>query len=141
MQSSFLPGWGTMENAIIAHEVLHHMSVSSARHGMLAFKIDIEKAYDDVSWKFLKETMILFGLPPILIDLIMQCVSSSSISLLWNGARLPPYKPGRGLRQGDSISPYLFVMCMERLSVHIQHLVDNEVWKLVRVSVGGPPIS
>ena len=49
MQSSFLPNRGTTDNALVAHEVIHHMSMSSAKQGSIAFKIDIEKAYDNIS--------------------------------------------------------------------------------------------
>src|ERR1044072_9455327 len=80
-------------------------------------------------------------MPERIINLIMCCVTSSSISILWNEARMQSFKPGRGLRQGDPMSPYLFVLCMERLSVKIHSLVDRGIWKPVMVSRNGPPIS
>ncbi|XP_057442323.1 uncharacterized protein LOC130734042 [Lotus japonicus] len=141
MQNSFLPGRGTMDNAFLAQEIIHHMNNSRVKKGSLAFKIDLEKAYDSVSWTFLEETLTLFGFPPRIIQLIMCCVSSSSLSILWNGERLPAFHPGRGLRQGDPLSPYLFVLCMERLSVYIQSLVEENSWQPVRLSPDGPPIS
>src|ERR1044072_535721 len=80
-------------------------------------------------------------MPERIINLIMCCVTSSSISILWNGSRMQQFKPGRGLRQGDPMSPYLFVLCMERLSVKIQSMVDMGIWKPITVSRNGPPIS
>lgn len=71
----------------------------------------------------------------------MCCVSSSQICILWNVDRLPTFKLGRGLRQGDSISPYLFVLVMERLSIRIHQLVDSGAWNPIQVAHGGPPIS
>ncbi|XP_057449118.1 uncharacterized protein LOC130740498 [Lotus japonicus] len=141
MQNSFIPGRGTTDNAFLAQEIIHHMHKSKAKKGTLAFKIDLEKAYDSVSWAFLEETLVLYGFPSMIVRLIMSCVSSSHISIMWNGSRLPKFKPDRGLRQGDPLSPYLFVLCMERLSVLIHNLVDNGEWKPVRISQGGPPIS
>ncbi|XP_057452893.1 uncharacterized protein LOC130744751 [Lotus japonicus] len=141
MQSSFLPGRGTTDNVFLAQEIMHYMNSSCSRKGSLAFKIDLEKAYDSVSWSFLRETLDMFGFPNALRDLIMCCVTSSRLSILWNGARLPAFSPGRGLRQGDPLSPYLFVMCMERLSVQIHQLVNSGDWKPIRVSPRGPPIS
>lgn len=138
MQNSFLPGRGTMDNAFLAQEIIHHMSSSRAKQGSLAFKIDLEKAYDSVAWGFLRETLTLFGFPPLITDLIMSGVSASSLSILWNGSRLEPFNPGRGLRQGDPLSQYLFVLCMERLPLYIESLVDMGRWKPLRVSVGGP---
>lgn len=112
-----------------------------ARKGNLAFKIDLEKAYDSISWSFLRETLELYEFPLVIIDLIMCYVSSSQISLLWNGAPLPSFKPGRGLRQGDPKSPYFFVLCMERLSIHIQNLVEPGRWKPLHRTAGGTGIS
>lgn len=63
MQSSFLPERGTMDNAFLAQEIVHYMNASNARNGSLAFKIDLEKAYDSVSWTFLEETLNYFWLP------------------------------------------------------------------------------
>lgn len=90
-----------MDNAFVAQEIIHYMSKSSARHMSLAFKIDLEKAYGSVSWGFLRYTLTLFDFPQKVVDLITCCVSYFNISLLGNGNRLPPFKPGRGLRKGD----------------------------------------
>lgn len=141
MQSSFLPGRGKMDNSFLAQEIIHYMAHSLVNKGNVAFKIDLEKAYDSVSWDFLQETLVYYGFPERIIKLIMTCVTSSQISILWNGSRLPKFRPGRGLQQGDPLSPYLFVLCMERLSVSIQNLVDSGTWKPIRISRGGPPIS
>ncbi|XP_057443884.1 uncharacterized protein LOC130736046 [Lotus japonicus] len=136
MQSSFLPGRGTMDNAILAQEIIHYMGTCGAKKGSLAFKIDLEKAYDSVSWPFLQDTLMRFGFSERLVSLIMRCVTGSKLSILWNGSRLPSFKPGRGLRQGDPLSPYLFVLCMERLSLSIQRSVEVGDWKPIRIATG-----
>lgn len=141
MQNNFIPGRGTMDNAFLAQEVIHHMSKSTAKKRSVAFKIDLEKAYDNVSWIFLRETLKFYGFPEVTINLIMSCVTSSQVFILWNGSRLLAFKPGRGLKQGDPMSPYLFVLCMERLLVLIQSLVDKGEWKPILLSKHGPPIS
>ena len=141
MQSGFMPGRSTHDNVIVAQEVMHHMRKSKNKKGVLAFKIDLEKAYDRVDWRFLNFMLSKFGFPSSIIQLIMFCVTSSSLSILWNGVRLPAFTPTRGLRQGDPMSPYLFILCMEGLSYLIQSKVESGDWKPMTVSRGGPKIS
>ncbi|MCI37624.1 RNA-directed DNA polymerase (Reverse transcriptase), partial [Trifolium medium] len=71
----------------------------------------------------------------------MHCVTSSNFSLLWNGNKLPPFKPSHGLRQGDPLSPYLFILCMEKLSVTINDAVQQGNWDLIHISNNGPKMS
>ncbi|XP_015971192.1 uncharacterized protein LOC107494666 [Arachis duranensis] len=101
----------------------------------------ISLSYDRVDWRFLESTLIAFGFPIITVNLIMTCVRASSLSIMWNGNRLDSFAPRRGLRQGDPMSPYLFVLCMERLACYISHKVVEGVWKPVSVTRGGPKFS
>ena len=140
-QSSFLLGRGTMDNAIILQEVIHLMHKSKKKMGDVVYKIDLEKAYDHVSWTFLRSCLQNFGFPAITIDLIMHCVTASSLSLIWNGTRLPAFTPTRGLHQEDPLSPYLFVICMEFLSHDILKAVELNNWKPVSISRNGPTLS
>lgn len=64
----------------------------------------------------------------------MNCVSNVTTSILWNGEALPEFAPEKGLHQGDPLSPYLFVLCMERLSNMITNKVDQGSWKGIYVS-------
>ena len=82
-----------------------------------------------------------FGSPACTIKLIMSCVRSSSLSILWNGSRLAPFAPYRGLQQGDPLSPYLFGLCMEKFSLYINLKVEEDAWNPIHISRGGPPIS
>ena len=98
------------------------MHRSKCKKGNIAIKIDLYEAYDSVDQGFLKQTLIDFGFPQKIVDLIVFCVSASSLSLVWNGSRLNIFAPSRGLHQGDPMSPYLFILCMEKLSILI---MDN----------------
>lgn len=132
-QSSFLPGRDTTDNAIVLQEIVYAMKMSKKKKGEVAYKIGLEKAYDHVDWDFLRGTLSEFGFPGPITNLIMSCVTKSSLSLLWNGKRLPSFSPTRGLRQGDPFSPYLFVFCTEKISLAIQSEVCKGNWSPFKV--------
>lgn len=139
-QSSFLPGRGTFDNTTVLQEIIHSMHKSKKKKGDVVYKMDLEKAYDHVDWNFLRDCLHDFGFPQITIQLILKCITSSSLSILWNGTRLPSFTPTRGLRQGDPLSPYLFVICMEKLSL-ISEAVSAKRWLPFGVSKNGPWVS
>ncbi|KAL5734742.1 hypothetical protein ACOSP7_032603 [Xanthoceras sorbifolium] len=71
----------------------------------------------------------------------MFCISSVNYHVVVNGKTSNSFKPGCGIRQGDPISPYIFVLCMEKLSHLIVDSVSKGLWKPIRISRGGPLIS
>ena len=74
LQSSFIPGRNTSDNALIAQEVLHFMHKTIEKQGYLAAKVDLEKAYDRVNWEFFYNTLEHFGFLERTVRLIMFCV-------------------------------------------------------------------
>lgn len=110
-------------------EVLHTMRRKQGEKGYMAIKIDFEKAYDPLRWSFIRDTLQQMNLPLLLINVIMECVTTSSLQVLWNGEPTQSFKPSRGIRQGDPLSPYLFVMCMERLYQTIEESIVKGLWK------------
>lgn len=79
--------------------------------------------------------------PPHISKFIMNCISSSSISILVNGSQTSFFSPSRGIRQGDLLYPYIFILCMEILSTYIHHQVDILKWDPISISPKGPHIS
>lgn len=88
---------------------------------------------------FLEEILEQAHFPHNLIDVVMKCQTEVSIELLWNGTRAGSFKPSCGVRQGDPLSPYLFVLCIERLSHLIQDSMKDGSW--TPISIGGVSLS
>ena len=99
------------------------MQKTKAKKGILTFKIDLEKAYDLVNWNFLEATLQDFGFPSMIVRLVMRYFCSSNLSILWNDCKLDVFFPSHGLHQVNPISPYLFVLCMEKFAIYINQLV------------------
>nr|XP_043629995.1 uncharacterized protein LOC122601295 [Erigeron canadensis] len=100
----------------------YHRNVGPPR---CTFKIEIQKAYDTVDWGFLKWILVGFGFHPIMINWIIECVTTTSFSLSINGNIHGYFKGGRGLRQGDPMSPYLFTLVMEVLTLLLHKASAN----------------
>lgn len=111
LQTAFVPGRKGVDNVVIVQELVHSMSKRRGKMGVMAIKIDLEKAYDRLEWSFIRDTLNLFNFPNHLTYLIMSCVSTTSISVLFNrgGGGLDYFIPSRGIRQRDPLSPYLFI--------------------------------
>ncbi|GKU91977.1 hypothetical protein SLEP1_g5773 [Rubroshorea leprosula] len=134
-------GRSTTDNIILVQEAIHSMRRLKGKKGALAFKIDLHKAFDSVDWNYLREVLIDFNLPDQLVRLIMFSVTSLQLSVIWNGEELPYFQPKRGLRQGDPLSPYLFIMVMEKLSHMIMSRLQEHKWTPFRLSHGGLTLS
>ena len=95
----------------------------------------------DLSGILLEMFLSFAGCPLYLIKLIMSYVSSSLISILLNGGKIEPFHPSRSIRQGDPLSPYLFIMCMEMLGFLISQRCEENLWDPARSSRGGQAFS
>ena len=107
----------------------------------MAIKVDLEKAYDMLKWEFIRDTLRDAGFPTTLINLIMECISSTSVQILWNGEPTDVFSPSRGIHQGDPLPPYIFVLCVERLAHGIEMEVQTSKWKPIKLGRRGVPIS
>ena len=140
-QSSFVPCRNITDNIIITQEVVHSMKRKKGKKGFMVVKVDLEKAYDMLSWDFIHDTLIDLGIPDMIIHVIMQCISTPSMQVLWNGEQGSSFTPSCGVRQGDPMSPYLFVLCIERLAHSILHEVQDGSWKPIKLGRGGVPLT
>ena len=141
-QSAFVHGYLITDNVLVAFEVIHSMSLKrSGRRGQMAIKLDMSKANDRVEWGFVEGMMRKLGFAKRWIKLIMMCVNSASYSILINGEQWGYFSTSRKIRQGDSLSPYLFLLCVEGLSYLLRKNVVEGRLKGVSVSRGRPQIT
>ncbi|KAH9727416.1 reverse transcriptase domain-containing protein [Citrus sinensis] len=140
--SAFVPGRAITDNILISAEIVHFLKrKKQGKMGTSAFKIDMSKAYDRIEWDFLKAVMLRMRFDKGWVDLIMLCVSTVRYKVLRNGAEVGPIIPSRGLRQGDPLSPYLFIICAEGLSSLIRNREMAGFLHGIKVAKNTPSIS
>ncbi|KAL5572537.1 hypothetical protein UlMin_022134 [Ulmus minor] len=139
-QNAFVPGRSIHDNSVLVQEAIHSMKKKKGSLGWMALKIDLEKAYDRVSWQFINEALLAYGFDAHWVGWVSKCISSTTMKLLINGAYFRDIKPKRGLRQGDPLSPYLFILCTEILSRMFMSKVENGMIHGFKMSRGGPPL-
>ncbi|CAL8105061.1 unnamed protein product [Prunus armeniaca] len=140
-QVNFVHGRHTTDNILIAQELMHKFKLSKGKKGFMAWKIDLSKAYDRLNWNFIEHVLVELGLPLNLIKLIMSCVSTVKYQICINGELTESFQPKSGIRQGDPLSPYLFVLCIEKLSHIIFEDVRMGKWRPVKSSQASPAVS
>ena len=141
LQSTFVLGRRSVDNAIVVQELIHTISSKNSKVGYMTIKVDLEKAYDKIELSFIQEVLINANLPQNLVSLIMSCVLSISTSILFNGGNVEPILPSRGIRQGDLLSPYLFILCMEALGHLIEEKCEENFWTPIKSSISGVAFS
>ena len=131
-----------IDNVIIAFETLHYLKNQRGGNNMqIAAKLDMSKAYDRVEWDYLEAILLKLGFQAQWVRLIMECVRSPIYSVMVNGAPQGFIKPGRGIRQRDPLSPYLFLICAEGFSALLRKTERDKLLTSVAICSGGPHIS
>ena len=138
-QVAFVPNRWINENVVLA--IVHTSKHTGKKKGYLGIKLDFQKAYNRMEWSFLIAILKAFRFSSNFTKLIHQCLSSIEFTLLLNGGQRPSFFPSRGLRQGNSLSPYLFILGSEVLLRLLNRKVSQKRLLVVKVSNTAPPIS
>lgn len=141
-QSAFVEGRLLTDNALVAFELNHYIRrKTQGKSGVAGVKLDISKAYDRLEWPFLEGMLVEFGFNNVWVERIMQCAQTVSYSFVHDGCEFGNIQPKRGIRQGDPISPYLYILCAEGLSSIIRRHEDSGLLHGISIARGAQPIS
>ncbi|XP_026383413.1 uncharacterized protein LOC113278906 [Papaver somniferum] len=141
LQAAYVPGRQISDNIQLAREIIHAMKKKSEEKNYLALKLVMSKAFDRLEWSFLRDVMLQMGFCEEWCNLIMQCLSTTKISILLNGAPCNTYYPSRGIGHGDPLSPYLFIIVMEAFSRKLYTAEQNHQIEGIKIAPNAPPIS
>ncbi|XP_026381662.1 uncharacterized protein LOC113276289 [Papaver somniferum] len=142
-QSAFVANRQIHDNVVISQEILHSFKRKrkSNKNDYLAIKLDLSKSFDRLEWSFIIAVFKKLGFSKEWCQMIKQCISRVSYSVLVNGSPGEIFYPSRSITQGDCLSPYICILCMEVLS---QLLVKPNSEKLIqgfKFKTGSPSIS
>lgn len=125
-QSTFVKGRHIPNGILVANEVVDE--AKKLKRDLLLFKVDFEKAYDYVDWKYLDEVMNKMSFPTLWRKWMRKCVTTASTSVLVNGNPTVEFPLARGLHQGDLLSPFLFLLVDEGFHVMMESTITNNIF-------------
>nr|GEV20669.1 RNA-directed DNA polymerase, eukaryota [Tanacetum cinerariifolium] len=132
VQSTFIAERQILDGPFILNEVLQWCKVKKKQS--LIFKVDFKKAYDSVRWDFLDDILKKFGFGNKWCAWIQSFLRSSRGSIIINESPTEEFQFFKGLKQGDPLSPFLFILIMESLHLSFQRVVDARMFMGIKLS-------
>ena len=111
------------------------------KKGYMTLKLDVSKAYDRMEWPFLQGVMQRLSFPETWIERVMSCVTTTSFFVLVNGRPFGNVLPSKGIRQGDPLSPYLFLLCIKGFTSLLDRAEIGRTLHGVSISRNAPKIT
>jgi len=133
-QTAFIKNRQILDGILVANEVVDE--ATKLKKDLMLFKVDFEKAYDSVDWGYLDAVMERMSFPVLWRKWIRECVGTATASVLVNGSPTDEFTLHKGLRQGDPLSPFMFLIAAEGLHILMKAMVDNHLF--TGYSVGTP---
>ncbi|GJU52083.1 RNA-directed DNA polymerase, eukaryota, reverse transcriptase zinc-binding domain protein [Tanacetum coccineum] len=127
IQSTFVANRQILDGPFILNELVQWCKKKKKQS--MVFKVDFEKAYDSVRWDFVDDILKKFGFGEKWCRWIQSCLRSSRGSVIVNGSPTKEFQFYKGLKQGDPLSLFLFILVMESLHVSFQRVVDAGLFK------------
>nr|KAJ0219093.1 hypothetical protein LSAT_V11C300139740 [Lactuca sativa] len=137
--SAYVDGRCILDGPLMINEVCSW--AKRAHKKILLFKADFDKAFDSVNWQYLDSILEQMGFGNKWRMWIRGCLNSSRASVIINGSPTREFPISRRVRQGDPLSPYLFIIAMEGLSVALKSACDKGLFNGVQISGNGPILS
>lgn len=138
-QSSFIHERSMVDNILVLQECVHCMNNMKGKMSYMIIKLDLEKAYDRLEWNFISNTLWILDTRPIPNNLIEHCILIFFHVHILEWGQTYSLVSSWGLRQGDLIYPYLFVLALESFRHIIYDLVNSNFWKPLNVSRESAP--
>lgn len=138
-QSAFLKGRHLVDGVLAINELVDY--AKKAKKECLIFKVDFEKAYDLVNWGFLEYMMRMVGMYEKWVNWMKACVFGGTMFVLVNGCPTEEICIERGLKQGDLLTPFLFLLVAEGFSGLMRNAVDRNLFEGYTFGSGGLVVS